>query len=243
MKKQLSIIAMLAGLGGSLSAATLFDDFTGVNALDNWTHTVILDNGNTGTQNTSTWQVNGSDQLELVTTNFDAIEQHAYIRSGASVAVGEEAQITLTLPISGNNANDSFGIYVGGTAPVFNVRQDFLTHYNKSGSASSFSTGFNGTTAIASQFGTITGADTLFIARTATDTYEVGYYTGATRTIVSTRVGQITDADVVGIFADTRANGTLSSIDSFQIIPEPGSFALLAGLTGLLGVMLRRRSS
>ncbi|WPJ97273.1 sulfatase-like hydrolase/transferase [Coraliomargarita algicola] len=196
----------------------------GFGGLDEWTHTVILDNGNTGTQNTSTWQTNATDgSLELITTDYDAIEQHAYIRSGATLAVGQEAQISLSWPLSGANNNDSFGLYVGGTAPTFNVRQDYVNIYGKAGGTVAYMHGFDGTT----QYGPdpskdAAGADTLFVARTADNLFELGFYVGATRTVVGTRSPTTANsADFVGIYADTRANGTLSGIEAFQITSIP----------------------
>lgn len=211
-----AIAAGVLAVGGFISTAAagiMSDDFSG--GLDNWNSTVILDNGGS-TTNTYNWQVNSSGQLELNTTAYDAIEQYAYIRSGAALEVGEEAQVTMAVPISGNR---NLGLYVGGTAPEAGVRQDFINVYGESGSSKVYSRGFNGTTEYDNPWASSTAADTLFIARTADNTYEVGFYEGETRTVIVTRSPSSPNSGgYVGIYADVRAAGTVGAIDSFQIV-------------------------
>ena len=103
----------------------IVDDFSG--NLSNWTHTLLLDAQNAGA-NTSEFQINGDGQLELATTSFNGIEQHAFIYDGLSLAVGEEVLLDVPVPISGNR---NLGLYVGGTEPVNGVlgtdtRQDYI---------------------------------------------------------------------------------------------------------------------
>ncbi|WPJ97293.1 hypothetical protein SH580_06175 [Coraliomargarita algicola] len=54
--------------------------------------------------------------LKLVTTDYDDIEQHALIRSGATMAAGEEALLTMAQwPVSGSgDDNNSYGQLRGG---------------------------------------------------------------------------------------------------------------------------------
>jgi hypothetical protein len=239
MKKiQIGVTAVIVGLGcvSASLAGVISDDFSG--GLGSWSSTVMLDNGGS-TTNTYDWQVNGGGQLELNTTAYDNVEQSAYIRSGASLEIGEEAQVTMSVPISGNR---NFGLYVGGTAPAPGVRQDYITVYGESGSSTVSSRGFDGTTEYNNPNIDDTSADTLFIARTADNTYEVGFYEGETRTVVTTRTpATANSADYVGIYADVRAAGTVGAIDSFQIIPEPATLGLLGIFGGGL-LFFRRRS-
>ncbi|MEN8773049.1 MAG: PEP-CTERM sorting domain-containing protein [Akkermansiaceae bacterium] len=230
--------AAFALLTGPLSAATLVDDFT--SGLGNWTPTVILD-ANGGGSNTFAFEVNGSDQLEINTSSYEGIEQYAFTYGGAALAVGEEAQVDISgVPISGNR---NLGLYVGGTAPTAGVRQDYITVY-AGGNNNLATRGFDGTTEYNNPQSSGAGAQTLFIARTDENTFDVGYYIGDERTVFSTRnPGTANTADFVGIYADVREAGTVGAIDSFRIVsqvPEP-STALLGALAAL-GLLRRRRA-
>ncbi|WPJ97270.1 carbohydrate-binding protein [Coraliomargarita algicola] len=193
------------------------DDFSGVNALDHWEGTVILDH-NDGAANTLTLQANNDDQLELVTSDYDGIEQIALIRSDTTLAVGQEARLKMDLP---NTGNRNLGLYVGGTAPAFDVREDYMTIYSSLNSDTVMTHGYDGSSQFSvNPHANASGADTLFAARTSTNAFELGFYVGATRSVVVTRnPSTANSADYVGVFVDTRANGTIGSIDSFQIVP------------------------
>ncbi|GHC48745.1 hypothetical protein [Roseibacillus persicicus] len=241
MKKSTTLALLLSGIGGvtALQAALVADDFS--SGLGNWTSTVILD-ANGGGSNTAAFQVN-SGQLELNTTVFDGIEQSAFIYNGLSLAIGEEVQLDV-ISFSGNDGNDALGLYVGGTAPTVGVRQDYVTVYNKN-SGGLFTRGFDGPSEFPSSGSSIGNPtyETLFIARTDTNTFETGYYAGGVRTVGQTRTpGTPNSADYVGIYSDARNLGTIGSVDNFRVvaIPEP-SVALLGGF-GFLGLLRRRRA-
>ncbi|MDB4257795.1 PEP-CTERM sorting domain-containing protein [bacterium] len=240
----LTPIAVCLAVGGtsSLNAAVITDDFSA--GLAAWAPTVILDN-NGGGSNTSAFQVNGSNQLELNTTAYDGIEQLAYIRNGAVLNIGEEAQLDMNTPISGNR---NIGLYIGGTAPSAGVRVDYISVYaGSTGNPASrvFQRGFDGTSEYTNLLADpTTSSDMVFIARTAANTFETGFYEGGVRTIISTLTpGTANTADFVGLYADVRATGIVSAnIDEFRIVtavPEP-STALLGAL-GALGLLRRRR--
>jgi MYXO-CTERM domain-containing protein len=84
--------------------------------------------------------------------------------------------------------------------------------------------------------------DTLFIARTAADAYELGYYNAGVRTVVTTRTGLSgVTGGAIGLYSDVRAVGVRGNIDNVRIVPEPASTALGAMALGALALVRRRR--
>ena len=84
-------------------------------------------------------------------------------------------------------------------------------------------------------------ADKLFIAYSAEGEFECGYYVGDTRSIIETRTGlSYNDASYCGIYTDTRAAGTSTSLDNLTVIPEPATFGLV-GMFGIGLAVVRRR--
>ena len=154
----------------------------------------------------------------------------------------------MDIPLVGNR---NLGLYVGGSAPVTHVggtagtRFDYITNYTASSGSSVATRGHDGSAEYANIQANPATADTLFIAQTALNTFEIGYYAGGVRTVYETRNPSFANsADFVGIYADVRAAGTIGAISEFRIvstIPEPSS-SLLAGLA-LLGAAARRRRS
>lgn len=45
----------------------------------------------------------------------------------------------------------------------------------------------------------------------------------------------------VGVVGADGTDGDIASFDNITVVPEPGTFALLAEFTGLISVMIRRR--
>ncbi|MBB5351700.1 hypothetical protein HNR46_001939 [Haloferula luteola] len=226
MKK--TIILALLSCGALSASGAVIETLSG--DLSDYTSTVILD-ANGGSQNTASWSLTG-DSLALTTSTYDGIQQYAMIYDGFSLSVGDEVKLALTH----TGASQDIGLYVGGTAPTFNVRQDYVAVYAR-GNGELYSRGFDGTGELGLSAAGIVTYDSLFIARTGSNTYELGYYDGATRTVIVTRTPTTAnDGEYVGIYADVRAVGTLGSL---TVVPEP-SIALLGGL-GLLGLARRRR--
>ena len=215
----------------STSFATVIDDFQ-TNDLANYTSTVILQNG----VNTASWQM-GSGALTYTTTSYSNVNQVALIRNGLTLAVGEELQA----PVNRNSGTQDLGLYVGGVQPVTGTRSTYVSVYGRDANQV-YSRGFNGTTEL--PLAGTTGAagwDTLFITRTALNDYELGYYAGPTRTVLTTRTGMTNnDATYVGVYADIRSAATLGTMTSISVVPEPTT-ASLAGAAAIGGLMLRRR--
>lgn len=243
----------LAGLGlltlASLAQAqitTVLDSFSG--DLGNWSSTVILNNG-TAAFNTSALIISDG-ALTYVTSAYETngIEQAAHIFSNQSLAIGEELQVDVGADVTGSQ---DIGLYVG-IAPTTatgggSTRASYVAIYKRS-NEQIFTRGFAGTTEYGLAGGTtVSSATTLFISRTAGDMFEVGYYDLVNgRTIVATRTDATNTALAIGLYTDVRATGTLGSVDNFRIfnvtaIPEPSTFAALAGALALGAAAGRRR--
>lgn len=230
--KKLVMGAMALSLAAS-SQAVLIDDFSDT-GVSEYTATVILD-ANGGGANTFAVQ-SPSGTLEVNTSTYDGIEQMAIVRNGLSLAVGEEVQIDLTH----SGASQDIGLYVGGTTPVAGTRQDYVAVYAR-GNGQVFSRGFDGTSEYGLAGGSSPAYTQLFIARTASNTYEAGYYDAGGRNIVVTRTPTTAnDADVVGFYTDIRGAGTLGNVDNLTVIPEPATMGLI-GVFGSAVLFIRRR--
>jgi len=186
---------------------SLIDDFSG--NLSNWTSTVILDAQNSGS-NTAAFEINDNEQLELVTTSYNGIEQYAFIYDGLSLGEGEEVRLDVAIPAVGNR---NLGLYVGGTAPVTGVlgtetRRDYIAVY--SGTNNRIATrGFDGTNEYNNVELIALGASSIFIARTTANRFEVGFYTAEdARIVIATRNPEFANAATfVGLYADAREQG------------------------------------
>ena len=158
--------------------------------------------------------------MELATTNYNGIEQYAFIHDGISLGVGEEVRLDVPVPISGNR---NFGLYVGGTVPVTGVlgtdtRQDYISVY--SGTDNRIATrGFDGTQEYNNVELIAVDASAVFVAQTTANRFEVGFYTVEdVRVVTAIRTPDFPNAATfVGIYADAREQGTLGTADNFRI--------------------------
>ena len=103
MMKRASLLMLALLLAVSVQAAVI-DDFDDGD-LSDWSTTVILDTDTGGGPNTSYLDATGG-QLSLVTSSYQSIEQYAIIKDGASLNVGEEVKIDVT--ISGDSPGYRF---------------------------------------------------------------------------------------------------------------------------------------
>lgn len=234
--KSLSLLAMVCVVGVVAQASVvMLDDFSG--DLSNWTGTVILE-ATPGSNNAAEWQIEDG-KLQLVTTAYNGIEQYAFILDGASLAVGYELQVDFS---RANTGTQDLGLYVGGAAPTFGVRNNYVAMYARD-NGQVFSRGFDGTSeyGLVGDWGNI-ALTSLYILRIDENTYETGYYIGEDKVAMVTRTPSTpNDATYIGIYADVRNAGTLGHLDNFRVvIPEPATLSLL-GLGGL-GLLRRRRA-
>jgi MYXO-CTERM domain-containing protein len=212
----------------------LVDDFSG--NLSAWTNTRILD-ANGGGSNAYSWQITGGS-AEIATTTFDGIEQTALTRTDFTLGVGEELRASYA---HSNLGSQDIGLYVGAGHPTPLVRSNYVNVYVRN-NGQVFSRGFNGSTELGLAGGSSPALDTLFIARTAADAYELGYYNAGVRTVVTTRTGLSgVTGGAIGLYSDVRAVGVRGNIDNVRIVPEPASTALGAMALGALALVRRRR--
>jgi hypothetical protein len=195
------------------------DTFSG--NLSAYQNTRILNNANHAPTNTYNWQITDG-RLELNTTAYVGIEQFTLTRTDYSLAIGEELQADF-LAAFGTGATQDIGIYVGAGQPTVDVRQNYVNVYMRN-NGQIFSRGFDGTTELALAGGATPAAvSSLFVRRTSTDIFELGYYDGIVRNIVATRT--ITNLNAAGIgssigaYADVRSAGVIGSLDNLRIIP------------------------
>jgi hypothetical protein len=147
-------------------------------------------------------------------------------RTDFTLGIGEELQADYS---HSNLDSQDVGLYVGAGTPTVNVRANYVNVYVRN-NGQIFSRGFNGTTELALGGGaTPASISSLFIARTAADAYELGYYDGLVRNIVSTRTGLAgVTGGAIGLYSDVRAVGTRGDLDNVRIVPEPATAGLLA---------------
>ena len=230
------------GLAAQVAQAAVIDDFSS-DTTGLYTTTTILDVDLAGGANTSALEITGGE-VTFNTTVFQSVEQLAITRSDVTLTVGQELQLDVARGLNANRAargDQDFGLFVGA-APVANVRANFIAVFQRDGAQDVQTSIFNAANAggATNDFSSNPAYDTLFIARTAADTYEAGFYDGATRTILREDTLDTLGADpTIGFYADVRSADILTSdYDNLTIIPEPSSLALL-GLSGL--ALLRRR--
>jgi hypothetical protein len=196
-------------------AVTVIDDFS--DTLSGYTNTVILDSNNGGS-NSAAWQTsNGEVYYQTLTRDGIGVEQSVLRRDGLALAVNEEIQVEL----DHTGAAQDVGLYVGGTTPTTGVRENYVAMYVRN-DGSLYSRGFNGTSELSLQGAGTAAFDRLFIRRVGNTSFELGYYNGDTRTVVSTRNNLSgNDGDVVGFYTDVRGTGWLGALDNFTLV-TPG---------------------
>ncbi len=163
--------------------------------------------------------------IDVTSTGADGAEQVLLLRSDVTLNQGEE--LLIDAPTTFNDRD--FGLAIGQThADLGNgntgdnrTSADFLfMAWRNFGQLNS--RGFNGNAEVALQQAFDTVPDQLFIARTATDDVELGWYDGNTRNVLWTATPTTTDIfSNVGFYADVRADGNgFAGADNFgKLVP------------------------
>ena len=233
-----ALMATMTLILGSAANANLvtIDDFSSGD-LSAYTQTVILDVNGGASNGTVFSTVAG--ELAVNTTGFNAIEQTAFTRTDSPLGIGD----TLLLDVD-DNGNQDLGLYVGGTAPVADLRNDYITAFARTQSNALFGSFFGTAEQSTVGFGTQSAIASVFIRRTGDDDFEAGHVTvGGDEVTEATFTDTGNDGSIIGIYTDIRGGGGLGEVDNLRVhlaaIPEPGSLAVL-GLGAML-VGLRRR--
>ena len=214
----------IGGIGPLILTNVLIDNFSG--SLSAYTSTRLLDN-NGGATNTFAWQ-NSSGSLKVVTTVYDGIEQAALTRTDYPLGVGQEIRADYLHEFT--DLQD-VGLYAGAATPVAGVRQDFVNIYMRNDGVL-YSRGFNGTTETTLTSVGAVNPDKLFIARTAANTFQLGYYSGSSRVVAVTRtMSSSTIGNAIGFYSDVRGIGTRGSLDNLWRLSPNSTNVLSETLT------------
>jgi hypothetical protein len=114
-------------------------------------------------------------------------------------------------------------VWISGTA---DARRDYIAVYIKGQYGTIGCIGFDGTTNAGGNAGvtpspSFAGVTGLFIHRTATNVYDVGYSTAAGDTVIKTYTMTNTAiGNAIGFYADVRASTTYGYLDNLQIITD-----------------------
>lgn len=221
---------MLVFTVGSAVQAERIDDFS-TDSSGNYTKYVILDNGedHDTSASDSTFSVS-SGTATVVTTVADDVEQQLYALSGASLGIGQELQVDL---VSRVTAERTMGLFVGATNSLDNVTSTewkvrknfvFIAVGQDNITSGTYDDGTN--TGTQFNFAALSDGDTLFIAYTASGTFEVGLYDNdntvghgeGSREVYRTYTDLFgIDGSALGFYTDIRAAGTLSRFDNLTI--------------------------
>jgi hypothetical protein len=193
---------------------TPLDNFNDTSLTD-YTLTKILDQGTV----TNTSFSSPSGVLVSTSTGADGAEQVLFLRNdGTNLEVGEELRVDGDqIAANAGGQPGDLGIAVGATPSAGNRSNYVFMSYR--GDTQLNTRGFNGATELPQVQAFGANADQLFIARTATDAYEVGWYDGTTRNILTTLTGlDTTVGNNVGFYSDLRVDAAgYSGLDNLVI--------------------------
>lgn len=249
MLPKLTICVVLLSLAVAVPAGAtiIVDDFS--DALnESWIQSTVIDAAGTYTFDTTT--VPG--ELTMTMSGYSAPKQEVLLRDDYNLGVGYTLLTDLTGVVAGTGGG-GVGLFIS-TATGITSREDviWVMYDVKSGQVNGYHKHHDGSTAVDVRvrmedagFEETTVPDELYIDRTATNEYEVGFYVGTTRCTVTPitvdTTGDLCPGAAIGYFVDIRENSS-ASFDDLRLIPEPSSLVLLAcGLVGLLAYAWRKR--
>lgn len=237
---RLAPLALAAALAlGVSSSAAVIDDFN-TPGLSEYAFSKVLDQGTA----TNIMFSDAAGTIDVTSAGADGAEQVLLLRNDYSLGQGEELQ--LDVPSTFNDRD--FGPAIGATHADLG---DGTAGDNRNTADYVFITwrtttflnnrGFIGNSEITLGQNSTGPADVLFIARTATDDIELGWYEGATRNVARTVTPvSLSIFDNVGLYADIRVDGNgFAGADNLRIIPEPTSALLL--VLSVCGFVARRK--
>lgn len=221
MFKRTTLFTLTAvGLATSANAAPFLDDFSSDTSASY-----------TGTD---TFGSGGAFSVSGGTLSLDSAGGNTFtvFHNTAKLEVGE----TLSVDISRTGGDIRLSVSTAAVGPNFGGNNGFRLKYT--GSTTIQAQAYGGGNTNFSDL-TIASSDiTLFITRDDADTLIFGHNSGAGDVTLGSR--NVTGLPAGGLFVGVESFGDFTNtFDNLQIIPEPGSLALL-GLGGLLIVRRRR---
>jgi hypothetical protein len=237
-----------------VSQAVVIDDFSDAD-LSEYTLTRVSEGSGatSDVSNISFSQSTGS--LAASYSGTSAVEQVVFLRSDQSLSVGSILTVDVNFAVQASTMD--FGIAVAATTPTGSTSGDLDTRDTASWAAvyvrpsqDAVRSTFANSTAPVTGTGVLTAVETsvgrLFIRRNTATQFDLGYFnTSGVETISSSVTFTATNVGAqVGFYADLRASGgTLGSLDNLSIsaIPEPSTYAAIAGLAILGTAVLKRR--
>ena len=217
-----ALTAMAAfGLATSAYAAPFLDDFSS-DTSDNYAADNSFNSG-------GSWEISGGTANITTGTN----NTFSIFHNTAQLEIGET--LSADLNRSANGGDMRLSISTATTGPNQPGNGGLRLKYK--GSTSMDVQAYGGGTTTSTATGITSPATTLFITRDDADTFTVGYNGN---TVLGTY--DVTGLTSAGLYIgfENFGNNLTNSFDNLQIVPEPGSLALL-GMGGLL--MLRRNSA
>lgn len=243
------------------AGAAVVDDFND-ESLSEYTLTRVLDNNTTS--NISFSATGGFLSVSAASVT-NVPEQVLLLRSDSSLSVGETLLLDTTISSTLGTAGivNDFGLAISTTATPTGVASGASGDTRSSNSflfitvrpgQDTVRAGYANNASPVTSFNSATAESLvaqLFITRTATNSFEVGYITtsatevtldlngaaeGNAFTFTSSSMGA-----AIGFYADLRDTQTVSFADNLQIVPEPS--ALLLSACGLPFLLRRRRKA
>ena len=183
--------------------------------LDAYTATVIL--GATRSHETEWETVDGALRLNT-TFHEDGAQQHALTRTDVALFVGYEWRATFADATTGPQ---DIGLYVGAGHPEQDVRADYVNIFIRN-STQLIAHGFAGTTTYGNVIEGEANVDSMFIARTGPNTFDVGWYDGDTRNVLTTRTTiNPSVGTAIGFYGHVGGVGIVGSLTSATVELAP----------------------